>query len=140
MQKKNNKMHWQTVAKDGSESLAGFYQTLTTASEGYDYLPLRGLDKEQKYSVETNPQSLFVKSFGDLVKFLIPFSINPEGLLLRMANKFYAITNCVEKYECYGDVLLNGIRLNNQFMGTYYNDKIRLLSDFGSNLYIIKKI
>ncbi len=138
--KKNNKVHWQTVAKDGSESLAGFYQTLTTASEGYDYLPLRGLDKEQKYSVETNPQSLFVKSFGDLVKFLIPFSINPEGLLLRMANKFYAITNCVEKYECYGDVLLNGIRLNNQFMGTYYNDKIRLLSDFGSNLYIIKKI
>ena len=138
--KKDNKVHWQCVAKDGSESLAGFYQTLCTASEGYDYLPLRGLDKEHKYSVETSPQSLFVKSFGDLVKFLVPFSINPEGFLLRTVNKYYSMTDCVEKYEGYGDALLNGLRLNNQFMGTYYNQNTRLLSDFGSNLYIIKKV
>jgi len=138
--KKNNKVHWQCVAKDNSESIAGFYQTLSTASEGYDYLPLRGLEKDKKYSVKTRPQSLFIKSFGDLVKFLVPFSIHPQGFLLRTVNKYYSMTNCVEEYESYGDALLNGLRLNNQFMGTGYNTQTRLLSDFGSNLYIIKKI
>ena len=120
-------------------SVAGVFQTQCAASEGYDYLSLKGLEKEQKYMVQTNPQSIFVKAFGDLVKFLLPFSVSPEGFLLRTANKLYALKNCVEKYEAYGDALEAGIKLNNQFMGTYYNENTRLLSDFGSNLYIITK-
>ncbi len=138
--RKKNKVHWQCVNNQSGESIAGFFQTQCAASEEYDYLPLTGLDKKQRYSVETNPQSIFVKSFGDLVKFLLPFSVDPEGFLLRTANKLYSLTNCVEKYEAYGDALLHGLKLNNQFMGTYYNENTRILSDFGSNLYIIKKI
>ncbi|MEX1376267.1 MAG: alpha-galactosidase [Eubacteriales bacterium] len=137
---KQNKVHWMSTAKNGSEAIAGFFQTQCNASEGYDYLPVRGIEKDSKYTVETRPQSVFVKSFGDLVKFLVPFSIHPEGFLLRTANKYYSMTDCVEKYEAYGDALCSGIRLNNQFMGSYYNDQTRLLSDFGSNLYIINKI
>jgi alpha-galactosidase len=137
---KANKVHWQCVAGDGSESIAGFFQTITSASEGYDYLPLTGLDPDARYVVETHPQSLFIKRFGGLVKHIMPFSLNPDGLVMRTANKYYCLADCVERYEGCGDMLMTGIRLSNQFMGTNYNNRTRLLGDFGSSLYVINKI
>jgi len=32
------------------------------------------------------------------------------------------------------------VHLNNQFVGTGYNERVRLLGDFGSNLYTIEAI
>ena len=137
---KKNKVHWQVVSKDGSRGAAGFFQTLAQASEGYDYLPLTGLDSKSPYRITTKPQSLFIKRFGGLVKHIMPFTLNPQGFILRTANKYFALTDCVETYEAYGDVLMSGIKLNNQFVGSYYNENTRLLGDFGSNLYLFEKI
>jgi alpha-galactosidase len=136
---KSNKVHWQCTASDGSEAVAGFFQTQATASEGYDFLPLTGLDPDARYTVSTRPQSLFIKRFGGLVKHILPVSLNPEGLVLRTVGRFYRLTDCVEHYEAYGDMLNAGIRLNNQFVGSYYNAQTRLLGDFGSNLYVVKR-
>ncbi len=137
---KNNKIHWQSVSTDGSEAVAGFFQTQANASEGYDFLPLTGFDPGSKYSVSTRPQSLFIKRFGGLVKHILPVALDPEGLVLRTIGRFYRLTDCVESYECSGDMLNLGLRLNNQFNGNYYNEHTRLLGDFGSNLYVIKKL
>jgi alpha-galactosidase len=67
-------------------------------------------------------------------------SLNPEGIVLRTVGRFYRLTDCVEHYEAYGDLLNAGLRLNNQFVGSYYNAHTRLLGDFGSNLYVVKKL
>jgi alpha-galactosidase len=136
---KNNKVHFECLAEDGKEAIAGFFQTLASPSESYDFLPLSGLDPNSRYTVKTYPQSLFLKTFGGLVKHIMPFSLNPDGFLLRTANKYYALSDCVEEYEGFGDMLMAGIKLNNQFMGSHYNNKTRLLGDFGSNLYVIEK-
>ena len=136
---KENKIHWQVTARDGGEAIAGFFQTQGCASEGYDFLPLAGFDPEDRYSVSTRPQSLFIRQFGGLVKHIIPFALNPDGFILRTVNRFYRLTDCVESYECKGDMLNTGLRLNSQFIGSYYNQKTRLLGDFGSNLYVITK-
>ena len=137
---KENKFHFECMSQDGSEAIAGFFQTLATPSESFDFLPLTGLDPDAKYEVATYPQSLFLKRFGGLVKHIMPFTLNPEGFLLRTANRFYCLTDCVEKYVGYGDMLMSGIMLNNQFMGSHYNNNTRLLGDFGSNLYIITRL
>jgi alpha-galactosidase len=34
---------------------------------------------------------------------------------------------------------MNGLKLKQQFMGTWYNDQTRIMGDFGSQLYIIEK-
>ncbi|MGE5495304.1 MAG: alpha-galactosidase [Burkholderiales bacterium] len=136
---KANKVHWQCTAVDGSESVAGFFQTQAEASEGYDILPLAGFEPGSLYSLRTRPQSLFIKRFGGLVKHILPLSLNPEGFILRTIGRFYRLTDCVESYECRGDMLNSGVRLNNQFIGSYYNERIRLLGDFGSNLYVITR-
>ncbi len=136
---KANKVHWQCTAGGGSEAVAGFFQTQAAASEGYDILPLDGFEPDSLYSLRTRPQSLFIKRFGGLVKHILPLSLNPEGLILRTIGRFYRLTDCVESYECRGDMLNSGIRLNNQFIGSYYNEHTRLLGDFGSNLYVITR-
>lgn len=134
-----NQQHWQCMSADGSEAVAGFFQTQGDAAQGYDRLPLTGFDPDGRYTVRTCPQSLFIKRFGGLVKHIMPIELNPDGFVLRTAGRFYALTDCVETYECRGDMLNAGLRLANQFIGSHYNDRTRLLGDFGSNLYVITK-
>jgi alpha-galactosidase len=128
------------VAKDGSEAITGLFQTLAQASEGFDRLPIDGLDPTARYTISTRPQSEFISRFGGLVKHILPVTLNPEGLILGIAKRFYRMTDCVESYEAYGAVLSDGIPLNNQFMGSHYNPQTRLLGDFGSNLYLTTRI
>lgn len=135
---KGNKAHW--LVCRGGEAVAGFYQTLATAAEGGDFLPLRGFEPDASYRVTTVPQSVYVKRFGGLVKHIMPIELKPDGFILRTANKFYAMNDAVESYECRGDVLNFGIRLNDQFLGSGYNGDLRMLGDFGSNLYFIEKM
>lgn len=136
---KDNKVQMLCVDKNATNAIAGNFQTLSTASESSDILPLRDLDSNSKYSLETFNQGLSIKRFGALMNHVLPFKINPDGLFVRIVDRFYRMKNCEEKYTAFGDLLNKGIRLNNQFMGTWYNDKTRLLGDFGSTLYVIKK-
>jgi alpha-galactosidase len=137
---KDNKVHWQCADKDGGKLIEGFFQTQSQASEGYDSLPVKDLAPGVLYRMRTRPQSLFIKRFGGLINHVLPFSLNPQGFIMHILKKHYALTDCVEEYEGYGDMFLAGVRLTNQFMGSYYNTHTRLLGDFGSNLYIIEKI
>ncbi len=136
---KPNKVYWQSVSVDQTVSVAGAFQTLTTAAEGNDVLPLQGLAGEQTYSIRTHEQRIFLNRFGGLVNFLLPFSINPNGLLFRLADRLYAMTDCVESYRASGNTLIQGVHLNNQFIGTGYTNQVRMLGDFGSNLYSIQQ-
>ncbi|MCL2784612.1 MAG: alpha-galactosidase [Propionibacteriaceae bacterium] len=133
---KPNKVIWTMASRDGTQAVTGFFQTLTQASEGFDRLVIEGLKPSTKYTVETRLQSIFISRFGGLVKHLLPVSLNPEGIILGIAKRLMRITDCVETFEAYGEVLGDGIGLNNQFMGSYYNPHTRLLGDFGSNLYL----
>jgi len=131
---KDNKIVW--TCRSGDETVTGFYQTLAGVSEGPDTLRLSGLEPVRRYHTATVPQKLYIKRFGGLVKHIMPLTLNPAGFILRTVNRFYTLIDCVEIHECSGTVLEAGIMLNNQFMGYGYNNKTRLLGDFGSNLYL----
>jgi alpha-galactosidase len=132
---KANKTVW--LCRSDTEAVAGFFQSQADAGEGPDALRICGFDPNTRYRVSTRPQRLYIKRFGGLVKHILPVTLDPNGLILRLANRHYALTDCVESYECSGDALAAGVMLNNQFMGSYYNNKTRLLGDYGSNLYTI---
>jgi alpha-galactosidase len=132
---KAKKTFW--LSRGEKESMAGFFQFQAGVGEEVDTLRISGLESGKNYSIKTRPQRLYIKRFGGLVKHLLPITLNPGGFVLRTANNHYALTDCVESYECSGSALAAGISLNNQFMGSYYNDKTRLLGDYGSSLYTI---
>ena len=134
---KANKVYWQCVSSDQGTSVAGAYQTLVSAAEGNDILPLTGLAESSHYTLQTHPQRVFVRRFGGLLSHIMPFSINPNGPLLRWIDRLYALTDCVEIYRASGSTLMQGVHLNNQFIGTGYSAQIRMLGDFGSSLYTI---
>jgi alpha-galactosidase len=135
---KDNKTLW--LCRDGSEAVVGFFQTMAGVSEGPDTLCIPGLASEARYHVSTRPQKLYIKRFGGLVTHLLPVALDPTGFILRTVNRLYALTDCVETYDCSGGTLAAGVLLNNQFMGSHYNNKTRLLGDFGSNLYTVEKL
>lgn len=135
---KANKRVWECADKDGC--VTGFFQTQAAASEGNDVLPLRGLQPESRYSIATKPQRVMIERFGGLVKHILPFELNPQGFILRTANRLYALPDCVERYMGSGRQLMCGVHLNNQFLGSGYNAKVRLLGDFGSSLYVTKRL
>ena len=149
---KDNKVVWHCISEQKTEkearqaeaqpacaAITGFFQTQATASEGFDRLRLTGLDPELKYILKTRPQRLFIKRFGGLAKHVLPVTLDPEGTILRTINKYYSMKDCVEEHTAYGQAMMDGIMLNNQYLGTGYNEHTRLPGDFGSNLYIIKK-
>jgi len=133
-----NKTFW--LVRGENETIAGFFQLKSGAGEETDVLRIEGLKDDDKYRVTTKSQQLYIKRFGGLVKHILPVTLNPDGFILRMANRFYALKDCVENYECSGKTLAAGIKLNNQFTGRPYNNTTRLLGDYGSSLYTIKKI
>ncbi|MDR1711738.1 MAG: alpha-galactosidase [Propionibacteriaceae bacterium] len=131
---KPNKAVW-TVSAPG-EVIVGVFQTLATAAEGLDRLVVPGMDPATEYRLRTREQSVFLSRFGELIKH-IGIRLNPEGMAMTAVNKVYRLTDAVEDYRVFGAALGNGVPLANQFMGTGYNDRVRMLGDFGSNLYLI---
>jgi len=134
---KENQRSFQIEGED--EIIAGLYQTHAPACPARDVLRIPYADKDTECTVTTVSQYLRIKRFGGLIKHLVPFGINSEGFLVRTVDRHLSLTDGAEKYVCRGDVLNIGINLAMQYEGTGYNDKLRILGDFGSNLYIIKK-
>lgn len=135
---KPNKVIWETVSEDKETALTGFFQILATAAESSDKLKVIGL-KKGRYTIRTRPQKLYVERFGGLIKHVAPVELNPDGVIMRVANRHYSLKDCVETYTCSSEALAAGIPLCEQFIGTGYHDKVRMLGDFGSNMYITEK-
>lgn len=135
---KRNQVGWQVVLPDQSQSIAGLFQTLAEAAPPFDRLPLTGLLSESFYEVSTRPQKLRIKSFGALINYLLPVRLRPDGPLLSLANRLISLPDCVERYEGSGRQLQEGIFLHDAFTGTGYNERVRMMGDFGSYLYVIK--
>ena len=136
---RDNKLHWQVSSKDGKEHIVGHFQKLCTASEGYDMLSVHDLEPNAKYHLVCKRQSLFIKRLGGLVRHVMPLELDPDGLVLRTANKYFTMPDGAEDFAASGAALMSGVGLNNQFLGTGYNERLHMLGDFGSALYTIKK-
>jgi len=135
--KKNSRENFLCVSPDKKAAVAGNFQILASAGEGNDFLPLKGLERNRTYNVRTLEKGLSIKNFGSLINHILPFKIKPDGLIIRTVDKFFQMTDCVEEYTACGTVLNQGIKLNNQFIGTGYNKNIRMTGDFGSDIYFI---
>ncbi len=132
-----NQLSWQISRKD--EIIAGFFQRKTSAAPYRDRLTIPSANPDKKYSVECVKQNIRIKTFGPLINHITPVKLKADGFILRAIDKHFSLTDGHEAYECYGDALNFGINLQMQFEGTGYNENIRLLGDYGSNLYLIKE-
>ena len=132
---KDSQVSWQISGDD--ECFVGRFQRHAPACPERDVMRALSLSPDAEYTVKSVKQYLRIKRFGALIKHLVPFNIRTDGLLVRAVDKNYELTDGREEYILRGDALLWGINLAMQYEGTGYSDKIRILGDFGSNLYYI---
>ena len=116
------------------------FHRLVSAAPGYERLRLVGLDKDKRYRVTSLEQVIRVGQFGNLLKHVAPVNIDPNGQLLRLADRHISLPGGVEELTVSGAALMSGILLRPQFRGTGYDQNQRTQGDFGSDIYIIEKI
>ncbi len=129
---------WQVRA--GKTVLAGVFHRLVPAAPGYERLRLTGLDREKRYRVRQLAQSIRVGQFGGLLKHVAPVNLDPNGQILRLADRHITLPGCSEELTASGAALMSGILLPPLFRGTGYDQNQRTQGDFGSDLYIIEEI
>ncbi len=129
---------WQ-VSQHGMH-LVGLFHRLIHAAPGYERLSARALDPRSTYQVTSRPQTLRVGPFGSLLSHVFPVSINPNGMVLRTADRHYAMKDGTQELFASGSALMSGWILPPYFAGTGYDKDGRMQSDFGSNLFEIREV
>ena len=92
------------------------------------------------YEVESLPPLMRISDFGALIKHALPVRLKPDGALMRTADRLTGLRQAPERYRASGAALMDGIRLESLFLGTGYDKEIRLPGDFGSDIYLIKRV
>ncbi len=138
--RKPNQTDWHCVAEDQALCVSGLYQKQGNAAESFDRLRPMGLEEKREYRVATRPQRLSVSRFGALINHVLPIHVNPNGFAMNLLNRYYGVEDCVETYLANGRALMSGLPLNSQFVGTGQNPQLRLMADYGSNLYVIEAL
>ena len=128
---------WQV--SDGSITLAAVFRKLVHAAPPYEILCLKELCRNKKYSFSTYAQKLRIGQFGSLVKHVAPVNLDPNGIVLRTADRHISLPDGEQKLSVSGAALTAGLRLLPLFRGTGYDTNQRTLTDFGSELFIIEE-
>jgi alpha-galactosidase len=136
-----NEMHLAVVSSDKKEAILGIFQTLQQPNLDYLSVPLTMLDKNKTYKIQKRDQYFNLDTFGYLVKHALPIKINAKGLLFHILNNRYLFKTEDDELIINGDVLNNqGFIPKTKYIGTGYNEDIRLMGDFGSRLYYISEV
>jgi alpha-galactosidase len=99
------------------------------------------LDKNKKYLIKKREQFMNLDTFGYLVKHALPIKLKAKGVLFHLLKNRYLFSTEKDEQIVTGDVLVNnGFIPKQRYIGTGYNDNIRLMGDFGSRIYYIKEI
>ena len=128
---------WQVTGPD--ETIVALFHRLIHADPGYEWLHAEALAPDVLYTVESRRQALRVSQFGSLLKHVTPVELDPNGAVVRTADRHYRMVDASERYVCSGALLSSGLPLAQRFACTGRSEKIRLQGDFLSNLYVIRK-
>lgn len=134
----DHQIQWQIT--DGKTHILGSFQTICEASPNLELLQVKHLDSQQNYHVYNIKQKLPIKRFGHLIAHALPIKLNADGFIMRLIGQYKMLDNATIDEYASGQLLMRGMPLKQQFMGTYYNDQTRLIGDFGSMVYIIDPV
>ena len=135
---RRTKQGWQVSL--GKVTIAGVFHGLVHAAPAYETLKVAGLKADQRYSVLSREQSMRLGQFGALIKHVSPVEVDPNGLILRAADRRVELPDGQEELTATGAALMSGIMLKPLFRGTGYDKNQRTYGDFGSNVYVIEEM
>ena len=129
---------WQ-VSADGI-TLAGLFHRLNHAAPGYEQLRLMDLEPGRIYHLISREQLLRVGQYGSLIKYISPVELDPNGVVLRTADRHFPMKDGQEEMTASGSALMSGVMLSQRFTGAGYNPSGRNQGDFCSNVYAVTEV
>ncbi len=135
---RSNQIRWQISHQD--THIIGNFQTLAEASPDFDTLHVKDLNPKQMYHLRSIKQSFPLSRFGHLISHALPIKLKHDGLIMRTIGRYRGLDNATESVTASGEILMNGYRMKQAFMGTGYDPNTRLMGDFDSQIYIVEKV
>jgi alpha-galactosidase len=135
----SNMASWEVLGKD--ESVVASLEKLQIGNPIEGHLMAKGLNPTTLYHYQTRQENISFKHFGEQINSVTPIHINPSGNLLNAIDNHMSMKSEIDEGDVEGAALESGgVYLSQEWNGTGYNEKVRLLGDFGGRLYYIKKI
>ena len=129
------------VSKDKKIAIVGVFIGIQKMNPEIINFKINGLDDDSIYQIDIRKYQNNLTIFGGLINTLLPFHVNERGFLIQTIAKHKQIDGEEFSYRCHGKALRVGaIKLNQQWNGTGYNNKVSVYRDFNSHLFIIKKV
>ncbi len=128
------------VALGQGEAMAARFLMDNEASAPADVLRVPGLDPDKSYAVARQTRGVRVGPLASMLKHVAPFSVKKGGFIIRTIDKFFMLPDGEETFTATGRALSEGVPLHTRFVGSGYNKDIRMLGDFGSDLYYIEGV
>ncbi|MGN8774205.1 alpha-galactosidase [Candidatus Weimeria sp. HCP3S3_B5] len=141
MSDEDNTVKWVVTDKDGSRSVGMVLVKEIKPGIRYENLKFRGLDPCGRYHVYNLPVDIDVRTFGSMINQVSPVHVKPGSLAEGAIAHFVKIHCELLEENVSGSLLMNaGINLPPAFTGTGYNERVRVMGDFASRLYIVEKV
>lgn len=132
-----DRFQWQVSDEDGA--IVGRFQRGVRAAPERDILRISGLRDGVMYQVTAKPQRVMLERLGHLVNHVSPIKLDPRGVVMGIVNRHKSLRDAPESYRGTGELLAAGIRLEMQFSGTGHAPALRMLGDYGSTMYVVRR-
>ncbi len=131
---------WMIADKEKQRALYGVILGVKPeAGQVYRKLRFRGLAEDKRYQVSSLSKPIDIKIFGGLINMIAPVHIKQDSLVHNLAARYVKMTEAGESYTTYGRNLNHcGLKLQQAYGGTGFNEQTRIEKDFTSELYFIE--
>ena len=130
---------WMVVDKEKKRAVGSIFQTLMKANRPDLIFRGKGLIPDETYHFYNIPITHNVKTFGSLINTASPVHIRDGSLTQDLIAKFYRLEGEKEDCRIRGSVICHrGVSLKQAFIGTGFNEHVRLFQDFSSRTYYME--
>ncbi len=132
---------WAVMNNDKSEIIVLDFRTRTISNPPLERLQIPIVDNEAFYEVFNRAQKFDLSVFGDLIYHFLPSNLL-KGKAVEEISKIMQLNSEITHHRVYGEFLSKaGLILNQEYGGTgFVNEVTRVLGDYGSRLYVLKKL
>lgn len=135
-----NFMEWSCVSSDKTKAVGMILQKLVCPNVQNNYYRAKGLNESAVYQITNRAQQQSIKVMGSLINTVTPIHIKQDSLLHDVAAHFVKLNDPTEEYLMYGDALMYaGLKLKSSFGATGYNEKVRCVTDFTSQMLFMEE-
>lgn len=132
---------WAVMNSDKSEIIILDFRERSIPNPPLERLVVPVVDNKAYYELFNRPQKFDLSMFGDLVNHFLPTKLL-QGKAADEISKILQLNIEITHHRVYGELISKaGLILNQEFGGTNFENEVtRVLGDYGSRLYVLKKL